>query len=105
MKRLIAAPFIVIWLLAALVLTGCFGQGKPTKIEGLDWEIIKRTEAQLQALNLRYQSEAAPIIAEHDSKVEFYCKRAGYTTGPQGDCVINPQTGEIGKRPTPPQSK
>jgi hypothetical protein len=105
MKKLIAVPFLAVWLFATLVLTGCFGQGKPTRIEGLDWERVRRTEAQLQALNLRYQNEAAPIVQEHDQIVEMYCKKAGFTTGPQGECVINPQTGEVGKRPTPPQGK
>jgi hypothetical protein len=101
---------LVAFVLGAAVLIGLFFAAKglysqiaPTKISGVDIERLKRTEAQLQALQLKYQVEAAPIIKEHDDIVTQYCAQAHLTTGPSGDCQVDIGTGLVTRKVVIPQ--
>lgn len=95
MKTLIGVCAILI------LVVGCSmkGQPSPLALSPLDKEILKRTESQLQTLQLRYQSEAAPIIKEHDDLVASYCTKAGLiASGQNANCQVDVNAGTITKR-------
>ena len=88
---------------AAIVLLIACGhsQQKPLKLSAVDQEVLKRTEAQLQSLQLRYQYEAAPIIKEHEEIVTHYCQLAGLISGQGGNCQVDSQSGLVSKTASP----
>ena len=99
--------FTILLLICLLLLGGYFitklsGQSKVT-ISALDREVLKRTESQLQTLQLRFQQEAAPIIQEHDALVAKYCTQAGLSVGPGGNCSVDLNSGAVTRRDPPKQ--
>ena len=107
MKRKTAVVLAVLGALLPLLVLGVviYGQITPVRVSDLDREVLRRTEAQLQALQLRLQTEAAPIIGEHDAVYKKYCDKAGLTIGVGGNCQINTLTGEVTKIPPQPTKK
>jgi hypothetical protein len=93
------APMNRLTLAAALGLMCASCQTKPVKFSPLDLATLQKTEAQLQAIQMRYQSEAAPVVKEHEDLIAKYCKDAGLAVGV--NCMVNSQTGDITKRPDP----
>lgn len=99
--------YLVVAIVAAASLVGLgvgvrqvLGQNKPISLALIDREILKRTESQLQTLQLRYQAEAAPIVKEHDDIVARYCAQAGVAVV---DCLVDSASGVISKKPTQPK--
>ncbi len=93
-------------ILFCLLLTACSrSQSGPTKIDKFDLEVLKRTESQLQTLQLKYQNEASPIIKEHDDIVAAYCQKAGLTMGATGTCQMDLAAGIVQKRMPTQQAK
>jgi len=85
-------------ILCGVGLRKVFSQPSAVVVDQIDREILKRTEAQLQALQLRYQSEAGPIVMEHDEIVKKYCSKAGLVYSPTGNCAIDVASGLVTKK-------
>lgn len=95
--------FAVLTAAVVLVAGGMYllAQKGPVTLSDADRERLRRTAAELQTLQLRYQNEASGIVREQSDIMTLYCGKAGLAYGPQGNCSINDK-GEVFKTVTPP---